>query len=390
MSSENRMNLEFLLTKYLEKNCTPEDKNRLYELVLSSNDERLFKEILFSHLCGFIEEKSTVDKIDFDGIYNQILSEIKHQETKSLDTKKRLPRNKIMVRRLVSQVFSIAAVFCIAFFLGSYVNQRNIIIPKEQPSKVIYTEIKVPLGAKSEIKLTDGTEVILNAGSTLKYRSNYNSNNRDLILEGEAYFKVAKNANLPLIVEAGKINIKAIGTEFNVKAYSDEGIIETTLIEGKVEISQKDDSKRDEYLVLKPNQKAIYLKESDQITLEKIREIEPAILKSAKIHSDKLLVSQKTDIDQVIAWTHNRLIIRSENLESLCIKLQRKYDVNFIFGNDEIKKYRFTGVLLDESLEQVLNIIKLTAPVNYLIDGKTVVLASNKNQIENYIKYLRK
>ena len=231
---------------------------------------------------------------------------------------------------------------------------------------------------------------MLNAGSSIKYRSDYNSLNRDLVLEGEAYFKVARNIDLPLVVNAGNINIKATGTEFNVKAYSDEGIIETTLVNGEVEISQKGSNEKDRILVLEPNQKAIYASQSDQLTLEKIKEIEPLAVKPAKIITDKLLVSSKTDVEQVTAWTKNKLIIRSENLESLCTKLQRKYDVTFVFEDEEIKKHRFSGVLLDETFQQVMDVIKLTAPVDYILDSKTVLMFSNKEQAEKYSKNLNK
>jgi ferric-dicitrate binding protein FerR (iron transport regulator) len=84
----------------------------------------------------------------------------------------------------------------------------------------------------------------------------------------------------------------------------------------------------------------------------------------------------KTDVEQVTAWTKNKLIIKSENLESLCTKLQRKYNVTFVFRDGEIKKHRFSGILLDETLQQVLDVIKLTSPVDYRMDGKTVILFS--------------
>jgi transmembrane sensor len=388
MASQSSRDIEILLDKYLEKNCTPEERQQLYVLLSSSDNDRLFKEILFSNLSKFNEDLNEKHGADFERIYNQILSEIKHRETK--ESEKRLLQNRIKVRMIIFQFLSIAAVFCIAFFLGSIYNKSNDKILPETFVATTYSEIKAPLGARSEIKLGDGTQVILNAGSTIKYRSDFNSNNRNLILDGEAYFKVAKNINLPLIVNAGSINIKATGTEFNVKAYKDEGLIETTLIEGKVEISQKGDDDEGKMLELTPNQKAIYVKESDRITLGKIKEIEPLAVKPSKVGSDKLLVSSKVNVDQVTAWTQNKLIIRGENLESLCIKLQRKYNVTFVFGNEEIKKYRFSGILLDETLEQVLNVIKLTAPIDFLLDGKVVLMISNKDQIEKYSKHLKK
>jgi len=251
---------------------------------------------------------------------------------------------------------------------------------------VRYNEIKAPLGAKSEIRLNDGTEVMLNAGSSLKYSTDYNLHNRDLVLEGEAYFKVAKNTNLPLVVNAGNLNIKATGTEFNVKAYSDDKMIETTLVDGKVEISPKGNIDKDRILILKPNQKAIYAQQSDKLTIEMIKEIEPLAIKPLKINTADLLLSSKTDVEQVTAWTKNKLIIRSENLESLCKKLQRKYNVTFVFKDEGIKKQRFSGVLLDETFQQVMDVIKLTARVDYIIDSKTVILFSKTEKAGKYLK----
>ena len=378
-----------LIDRFLENKCTPEEKHQLYELLISSDDERSFKELLFSHLNEIQGDQYENHSVDFERIYNELLSEIKlGEETKELE--RQILQKRTKVKRLVLEGISIAAVFCIAFFLGTIFNHHRNIIDAGQSMTTAYNEIKAPLGARSEIKLADGTEVMLNAGSSIKYRNNYNSLNRDLILEGEAYFKVAKNKDLPLVVNAGNITIKATGTEFNVRAYSDEGIIETTLVKGEVEISQKGNNNKDRILVLEPNQKAIYVSRFDQLTLEKIKEIEPLAVKPAKIITDKLLVSSKTDVEQATAWTKNKLIIRSENLESLCAKLQRKYNVTFVFKDEEIKKHRFSGVLLDETFQQVMDVIKLTAPVDYILDGKTVILFLNKKQAEKYSKNLNK
>jgi transmembrane sensor len=376
---------DILITRYLENKCTQEEKLQLYEMLTSSDNERSFKEDLFSKLNEIEDEQYENHSVDFERIYNELLSNIKPRETRELE--KDLLQKRIMVKRLVFECISIAAVFCIAFFLGTIFNRHhNIIITGQSVSSTTYNEIKAPLGARSEIRLNDGTEVMLNAGSSIKYRSDYNLHNRDLVLEGEAYFKVAKNINLPLVVNAGNINIKATGTEFNVKAYSDEGMIETTLVTGEVEISSKGNDKKDRILVLKPNQKAIYAQQADQLTLEKIKEIEPLAIKPAKIITGNFLVSSKTDVEQATAWTKNKLIIRSENLESLCVKLQRKYNTTFIFKDEEIKKHRFSGVLLDETLQQVMDVIKLTAPVDYLIDGKTIILFSNNEKANKYLK----
>jgi transmembrane sensor len=388
MEFKNIGYLEILLTRYLEKKLTPEEKQQLYELLSSSDNEKAFKEILFSHADDFPEDEYIKHSVNFGSMYNQILSEIKYYEIR--ESEMLFLKKKRKVRRLLIQGLSLAAVFCIAFFFGRIVKKSDNRTISGPSIAVRYTEIKAPFGARSEIKLDDGTLVILNAGSTLKYNGKYNTNNRDLILDGEAFFKVAKNIDLPLIVNAGNINIRATGTEFNVKAYSDEEIVETTLIEGKIEISQVGENAENTMLKLTPNQKAIYIKKADRLTLEKIKEIEPLAVKPAKVDGDKLLISPKVNVDQETAWTKNKMIIRGESLENICVKLQRKYNVKCIFASEDIKKFRFTGILLDETLEQVLDVIKLTSPINYWLDGKTVLMVSNKEQIENYSRHLKK
>jgi len=379
---EQANNIKILISRYLENKCTPEEKHELYEMLISADNEKSFKELIFSQLDEIQTDNFINHSADFERIYEKIISQLNQRETKDLE--KQQLQKRMRVKKLIFEGLSIAALLCIVFFLGTISGKPDINSASVQSKPITYSEIKAPLGARSEIILNDGTEVMLNAGSSIKYGSDFNSINRDLILEGEAYFKVAKNKDLPLVVSAGNIKIRAIGTEFNVKAYSEEGIIETTLVDGEVEISQKGNSEKERVLVLEPNQKAIFANQSDQITLERIKEIEPLAVKPAKIITDKLLVSPKTDVEQVTAWTKNKLIVRSENLESLCTKLQRKYNVTFIFRDDDIKKHRFSGVLLDETFEQVMDVIKLVAPVDYVLDGKSVILVSNKDQKSKY------
>lgn len=377
MKTYSKQELAFLLSRYIEKKCSPEEKKRLYEIMASSSSDEDLTEILSKQLNEFRETESEGNTVDFNRIFNELMDEINLR--KNEDSDEIILRKGVKTRKIIMRAASMAAIFCIAFFSGTLFSRYNNQEVAGKPSVPLFTVVRAPLGAKSELKLADGTEIILNAGSSIKYDSDYNTFNRDLSLEGEAYFKVARNTSLPLVVNAGNIHIKATGTEFNVKAYSDEDIIETTLVNGEVQISQDDEgNETNQILVLEPNQKAIYARLSDRLILEKIKEIEPAAVKPAKSITDKLLVSPKTDVEQVTAWTKNKLILKSENLESLCTKLQRKYDMKFVFMDDEIKKNRVTGTLLDETFQQVMDAIMLTVPIEYKLDGKTVLLFSKK------------
>jgi ferric-dicitrate binding protein FerR (iron transport regulator) len=129
---------------------------------------------------------------------------------------------------------------------------------RQKPENITYTEIRAPFGARTEIILPDGSAVWLNAGSKIKYMNVFNRDNREIQLNGEAYFKVTKNTDLPFDVKTGDLSIQALGTEFNVKSYDDEDIIETTLVEGKIAIHQGRKQKASVYL--EPHQQALYVK----------------------------------------------------------------------------------------------------------------------------------
>jgi transmembrane sensor len=385
MELKDNRDLEVLLNKYSEGELTDEEKRQLSDLLNSTDNEKRVLKVLSSELREYNEDNGDNDIVDFDHIYKNISFKIKQRKILEAENRKIIRRDKI--RRIFVQISSIAAVFIFAFFLGSTLQVIDHKKSTVLENNLSYSEIKTPFGAKSKVTLSDGTQVMLNAGSILKYGNDFNSDNRNLVLEGEAYFKVAKNADLPLIVNAGNISIKAVGTEFNVKAYKDEGVIETTLIEGSVEILENaKDNRINTLFDLKPNQKAIYIKESNLLTINSIKDNYPLAAKPAEVINDKILISPKVDVNQVVAWTQNQLIIKSESLEDISIKLQRKYDVRIIFGDNNIKSYRFSGVLEDEPIEQVLDAIKLTAPISFLIDGKTVLLLSNKDQTARFSK----
>ncbi len=381
MESDTRREFDILFSKYLENKCTVEEKRKLLDLFSSPENDKSHIAFLLSHLDKFQEIQPEDKTVDFENIYRKLLSDIEISEGVVSEQATLLKSTRI--RRIAIQVAAAAAVLCIGFFIGTVSAPAGKTIAAEPALDAAPVEIHAPLGARSEVRLNDGTLVLLNAGSSIKYCNDYNISNRNLELEGEAYFKVAKNTELPLVVNAGNINIKATGTEFNVKAYSEEGIIETTLVNGEVEISQKGNDAAEKVLILKPSQKAIYAEQSDQLTIEKIREIEPQAVKTVVISTDNLLLSAKTDVEQVTAWTKNKLIIRSENLESLCVKLERKYNITFVFMDEALKKHRFSGVLLDETFQQVMDVIKLTAPVDYIMDKKTVCLFSKSDKPDN-------
>jgi len=222
--------------------------------------------------------------------------------------------------------------------------------------------IEVPLGGKSNIYLADGTEVLLNAGSQLKYNASFGQRKREVIIEGEAYFKVAKNPDMPFVVKTSDLIVKAYGTEFNVKAYAEDKVIETTLIEGSISVqkSKSPTGKKQKEFFLKPNEQVRY-----HIADKKSGEANK---------SKKLFISRNIDTDIYTAWINDRIYVKSEPLSSLIIRLERKYNVNIHFESQELETMRFSGVLENETIEQVMKAIQLAAPVQFRIKNREIWL----------------
>ena len=287
------------------------------------------------------------------------------------------PKNQM--RKLAMRWVSIAALLVFAF-VSSYLTLRYTVNSGlQQTDSYIINE--APMGNMSKVTLPDGSEIWLNAGSKIKYASNFNLNDRYINLKGEAYFHVSTNKEKPFVVNAQGVEVKATGTQFNVKAYEDEGIIETTLVEGIVTIKQINNTGNKEVL-LKPNQKLTIYKK----TIEK-----PLASNEGQTNwgDDDFVyaplairkVELATDVETPVytSWKDSEWIIQNEKLESLAVRLGRRYDVEIQLLDDKVKTYSFTGTLKDETLEQVLDVISQSSPIKYKLEKKKVSLWYNSN-----------
>jgi transmembrane sensor len=276
------------------------------------------------------------------------------------------------------QIAAAAAVFLIFVTGGMFLFKGMM---KDQSGAGI-TEYFVPLGSRSKITLPDGSSVWLNAGSKLTFDGYFSRKNRRVFLEGEGYFDVVKT-KIPFYVNVTGATVKVLGTAFNVKAYPEERIIETTVTRGTVQVFESQENTTDATrIVLYANQKVSIIKNAaeppDQTltaapqnpTVQQARAINPAAINSYRV--DRNVVPEI-----YTSWKDQRWIIEREELQSLAVKLERRYNVAFNFRDESLKHYVFSGILKDETLEQVLEAIKLTAPIQYQIDKKQVILSKN-------------
>jgi transmembrane sensor len=381
----NSSELKLLFLKYKDNRCTTDDLKELQEHISNRINESEIKKSLHDDLENYRFNDNKFQGTDLNSLFGKILAKISEPEIPSaIENQPVVKHNRFIIRAL-----KISAALIPVFLSGALLTY--IFFNRSPRAELItYNEITAPYGARSEITLPDGSSVWLNAGSKIKYMNVFNKKNRDIFLEGEAYFKVAKNKLMPFNVKTGNLNIEAVGTEFNVKSYDEEKTIETTLVEGKIIIRQNRDRVKSGLISLEPHQKAVYFKDENQIRIQDLivaraNRPEPLQLKPGIIYID-----EKIDPEPIIAWKDNRLIMKGEELNSLLVKLERKYDVKFTFESDGLKQFRFTGTLENETLTQVLDVIKLSAPIEYELEGKNVKITENKLMMKKFSNHLKK
>lgn len=235
--------------------------------------------------------------------------------------------------------------------------------------------ISTKRGSKSKIQLPDGTEVWLNADSKITYNENFQGDIREVQLSGEAFFDVVKDEKRPFIIHTDIIDVKVLGTAFNVRSYANEKNTETSLIRGSVEISLR--SSPDKKFTLKPNDKLIVRNEDVRMVSEKAagekKESKPILLTWDKINYEKSDSSAKE-----ILWVKNKLSFDDEPMEEIALKIERWYDVK-VNIDDRIKKEDFTGTFEGESLQQVMEALQITGKFRYTINKKEVTIRPAHN-----------
>ncbi len=232
-------------------------------------------------------------------------------------------------------------------------------------------------GERKNIQLPDGSEVTLNSGSKIEINESFGVSTRDVYLEGEAFFDVKHNAKLPFIVHTPAMDVKALGTAFNVKAYLNEMITETSLIRGLVEVTLNEGDHRT--MLLYPNQKIKW-----EHPLTKAGNTNASTAKSGdnlNVKDSLVKQLQLTDYGDIkeVAWKENKLIFEDELFSNIATSLERWYGVKIEFKDDTLRNYRFTGTYEKEDLKTVLNLLKESMNFNYTIEpGETLTVKLSK------------
>lgn len=262
---------------------------------------------------------------------------------------------------------SIAVAAMAVITIGLYAIYKTQRIPTPQAERIQYV---CKPGERKSFQFPDGTQVILNAGSEIYLNDQYAKNTREVYLKGEAFFEVQHNAAVPFIVHTASMDVKALGTAFNVKSYNNEGRTEAVLVRGLVEVTLKQDNNRK--LLLHPDEKVLWA--------ESKTKNEAGVASSAPINNQdqgQVKPVKKNDDGNLkeLAWVQNNLAFEDESFEEIAYQLNRWYNVNIQFESGDIQQYHFTATFKKEKIEQVLEILRASKRFNYRFDGeKNIVI----------------
>ncbi|MGM5469990.1 FecR family protein [Flavobacteriaceae bacterium LMO-SS05] len=234
-------------------------------------------------------------------------------------------------------------------------NQDNNVLDYSNVTKakdIAYNTLNVPYGKRFKIILSDSSIVHLNAGTSIKYPVKFiNGKNRKVFLSGEAFFEVSKDKENPFIVSSGNLNVRVLGTKFNISAYKEDLKINTVLVEGSVSLYSSD-----------------HLFKEKQSTL-----LEPGF-KAAWDTKGKVGI-EKVDTEIYISWVDGKLIFRKTLFKDIIIKLERHFNVSIKNNFKELDLQMFTATFDKESIIDALDSFKESTPFNYEINGREIVIS---------------
>jgi transmembrane sensor len=323
--------IKHLFNLYIQNACSEEEFTELFKLLRQySTANQLDSEL--SDLWNTLDPKEITYEPNWDKLYQNVINTQAPQT--STTSIKRIQKSWYFA--------AAAAVFIGVFFalLFSVFQRSN--------ANVNYITYTVPFKATKTLILADGSKVVLNAGTTIKYPKSFTGKTREVSLNGEAYFQIVHLTDKPFIVHSGKLQTQVLGTSFNVNAYSKASILKVSVVSGKVAVKEASTGKQ---LMLIANQ---------QVTLnESTNSFKKSII---------------TDTENAISWQEGKLIFEDASLDEIATELSLKFGIKTTLSNNGLKNCRISAVFQHKTLPQILAVItKLTSSTYTLHDNNAVI-----------------
>jgi len=338
------------IERYINGVADDNEKARVETLFLSGEDNHTLRNSLEKDWNIMLRDTSP-SEVNLSHLLDRIHHIIRKNET--------LKRQKLL-QKFIRIYMRAAAILLLPLLVAgglvySYFGNQG----KTAADRQVSTTIYAPLGARVSFNLPDGTIGMLNSGSYLSYSLPFN-NNREVNLEGEAWFEVSRDENHPFEIGTGNSTVKVLGTSFNVSAYPEENYVEVVLQQGKVEFQ---DNKGDEMVTMLPSERLVFQNGN--------------ISKSV------------TDPAKYNGWTEGKLVFRGDPMAEVARRIERWYNVKICLADQEIEKYSFRATFEDDKLEDVIRFLSLTSPIRYQITPRKL-LPDGTYEKEKVTIYLKK
>lgn len=387
--------LKYLLERYCNDASTPEETRELFRWIRSFEDDTQLKERVKTLWTDY-EDDELMPNVDWNAIYTEILN---------------LP---VMGKRSISpRVWAAAVVIALLGGVGYYVFkprvEQNVAVTAEKqavdellpggdravltladgrqivldssnngtlseqgntwinkldkgqvsyvslgsnPEEVLYNTIATPRGGQYQVVLADGSKVWLNAASSLRFPVSFTGDSRTVTLNGEGYFEVAHDAAKPFVVLVNGVDVRVLGTHFNINAYADEGNLKTTLLEGSVKISKGIGTDK----IISPG--------------------EQAIIGDGSMTTNDGITVRQVDVDAVTAWRNGRFVFKGDNIQSVMRQLARWYDAEISYA-ENVTNEEFVGVINRsryDDISDILEILTKTGTVSFSTNGRHITV----------------
>ena len=324
--------VQYLLTKYISDSTTKEELEELKIHINISDDEKVLSEL------SVLWENHPAEKIQDPSVLKEAFKIIE------VNTRTQTIRKQLNVLLRIAGILLLPVLCTLVTYL--YMDKQV------QPFINNQVMVEAQNGHRAAVILPDGSKVNLNSGSYISYQQSFGKKAREVKLSGEAFFEVTKDPKKKFIVHTEYINIEVLGTTFNVYAYERENTVEMVLLTVKVKINTN-----------KAPYQSYYVKPNEKISLDK--------------QSGSLKI-KKTDARFETAWLRDEMVFRSERLETVFDKLERKYGVTIQYDNLKQDNDRFTGSFNNEEITGILDILKIHYHFSYKVQGNKIKIYGDK------------
>ncbi len=370
-----------LLSKKIAGEATPEELEELQALISSNPEWKTTMENLRELWSSKPVIIDTGSKQKIEDAYLVHINRLKEKgadfkesnglaihEVEINSTVVKKPFYKSWITYAGAAVFIVAALFL--YPLIAVIGKTNEVAPPIRP----FNEITINPGSRSKIQLPDSSQVWINSGTKLTYQNSFNGSTRDVQLDGEAYFDVVKDAAHPFIVHTSGIDIKVLGTVFNIKAYKAESFIEATLIHGSIEVINKNRPGTPK-VMLKPYEKLVYNKYPGADPRDQRAGVAINAEPDAYSITIKPLSKNIADSDIVeTGWVYNKLTFEDERIEDLAHKMERWFNIKISIDNEKLKNHRVSGSFINETAEEALKELQFLIPFRYSIKNNEILI----------------